>query len=60
MPLRPGPNPVVLGTDGIGADMLEEMRLAYVAHRDDDVLGFTRHGLGVAGGGLAARARGCR
>lgn len=31
------PNPVVLGTDGIGADMLEEFRLAYVAHRDDDV-----------------------
>ena len=30
--------PVVLGTDGIGADMLEEMRLAYVAHRADDVL----------------------
>lgn len=29
---------VVLGTDGIGADMLEEMRLAYVAHRSDDVL----------------------
>jgi cytosine/adenosine deaminase-related metal-dependent hydrolase len=31
------PNPVVLGTDGIGADMLEEMRLAYVAHRASDV-----------------------
>ncbi len=31
-------NPVILGTDGIGADMLEEMRLAYVAHRADDVL----------------------
>jgi len=31
------PNPVVLGTDGIGADMLEEVRLAYVAHRADDV-----------------------
>jgi cytosine/adenosine deaminase-related metal-dependent hydrolase len=30
-------NPVVLGTDGIGADMLEEVRLAYVAHRADDV-----------------------
>jgi hypothetical protein len=28
----------VLGTDGIGADMLEEFRLAYVAHRADDVL----------------------
>jgi cytosine/adenosine deaminase-related metal-dependent hydrolase len=32
------PNVVVLGTDGIGADMLEEFRLAYVAHRADDVL----------------------
>jgi cytosine/adenosine deaminase-related metal-dependent hydrolase len=31
------PNPVVLGTDGIGADMLEEFRLAFVAHRADDV-----------------------
>jgi cytosine/adenosine deaminase-related metal-dependent hydrolase len=31
-------NPVVLGTDGIGADMLEEFRLAYVAHRAADVL----------------------
>jgi hypothetical protein len=30
-------NRVVLGTDGIGADMLEEFRLAYVAHRADDV-----------------------
>jgi len=31
------PNRVVLGTDGIGADMLEEFRLAYVAHRASDV-----------------------
>ena len=31
-------NPVVLGTDGIGADMLEEVRLAYVRLREDDVL----------------------
>jgi len=30
-------NPVVLGTDGIGADMAEEFRLAYVAHRADDI-----------------------
>jgi cytosine/adenosine deaminase-related metal-dependent hydrolase len=30
-------NDVVLGTDGIGADMLEEYRLAYVAHRADNV-----------------------
>lgn len=28
---------VVLGTDGIGADMLEEARLAYALHRADDV-----------------------
>ncbi|HWW54862.1 MAG TPA: amidohydrolase family protein, partial [Acidimicrobiales bacterium] len=31
------PNPIVLGTDGIGADMLEEFRLAYARHREDDV-----------------------
>jgi cytosine/adenosine deaminase-related metal-dependent hydrolase len=31
------PNAVALGTDGIGADMLEEVRLAYVRHREDDV-----------------------
>jgi len=31
------PNTVVLGTDGIGADMLEEARLAYVCHRNSDV-----------------------
>ncbi len=30
-------NPVALGTDGIGADMLEEFRLAYVAARAHDV-----------------------
>ena len=31
------PNPVALGTDGIGAAMLDEFRLAYVRHREDDV-----------------------
>lgn len=31
------PNAVILGTDGIGADMLEEFRLAYVELRDDDI-----------------------
>ena len=31
------PNTVALGTDGIGADMIEEFRLAYVAHRASDV-----------------------
>lgn len=31
------PNPVVLGTDGIGGDMLEEFRLAFARLREDDV-----------------------
>ena len=31
------PGPVALGTDGIGADMLDEFRVAYVRHREDDV-----------------------
>ncbi|HEX9993471.1 MAG TPA: amidohydrolase family protein [Acidimicrobiales bacterium] len=30
-------NPVALGTDGIGADLLEEFRLAYARHRESDV-----------------------
>jgi cytosine/adenosine deaminase-related metal-dependent hydrolase len=30
-------NPVALGTDGIGADMLEEFRLAYAKSREADV-----------------------
>jgi hypothetical protein len=30
-------NPVALGTDGIGADMLEEFRLAYARLRESDV-----------------------
>ncbi|MCL4313875.1 MAG: amidohydrolase family protein [Actinobacteria bacterium] len=30
-------NTVVLGTDGIGADMLEEFRIAYARLREDDV-----------------------
>lgn len=30
-------NPVVLGTDGIGGDMLEEFRFAFALHRADDV-----------------------
>lgn len=30
-------NPVALGSDGIGADMLDELRLAYVKHREADV-----------------------
>ncbi len=31
------PNPVVLGSDGIGADMFEEARLAYARLREHDV-----------------------
>lgn len=34
---RAWPGRVVLGTDGIGADMLEEVRIAYVRAREDDV-----------------------
>jgi hypothetical protein len=30
-------NTVILGTDGIGADMLEELRVAYARYREDDV-----------------------
>ncbi|MDA8266669.1 MAG: amidohydrolase family protein [Actinomycetota bacterium] len=30
-------NTVALGSDGIGADMLEEFRIAYARHREDDV-----------------------
>ncbi len=30
-------NPVALGTDGIGADMIDEFRLAYVKQREADV-----------------------
>ncbi len=30
-------NPIVLGSDGIGAAMLEEFQIAYVCHRDFDV-----------------------
>ncbi len=31
------PNPIALGTDGIGADMLSEFQLAYVKHREYDI-----------------------
>ena len=30
-------NDVILGTDGIGADMLEEVRIAYVRQRESDI-----------------------
>lgn len=45
-------NPVVLGTDGIGADMLEEARLAFVRHRESDLAATPD----VAWGWLAAGA----
>lgn len=35
---RSWPGRVVLGTDGIGADMLDEFRVAYVRAREDDVV----------------------
>ncbi|MHB1928197.1 MAG: amidohydrolase family protein [Acidimicrobiales bacterium] len=35
---RSWPGRVVLGTDGIGADMLDELRVAYVRAREEDVL----------------------
>ena len=47
------PNRVVLGTDGIGADMLEEMRLAYVAQRADDVTASPDDAWSWLAGGLA-------
>ena len=31
------PNPIVLGSDGIGADMFEELRLTYARLREDEV-----------------------
>ena len=53
-------NPVVLGTDGIGGDMLEEFRIAYVRHREDDVTASPVSGLVVAGGRQRPRPRGRR
>ena len=45
-------NRVVLGTDGIGADMLEEFRLAYVRLARDDVHAGARHRVVLAAGGV--------
>ena len=42
----------MLGTDGIGADMLEEFRLAYARLREDDVTGLARHGVAWLEAGL--------
>ncbi len=52
------PNPVVLGTDGIGADMLDEFRVAFVRHREDDVRASPGDGVVVARQRVAACARG--
>ncbi len=43
-------NPVALGSDGIGADMLDEFRVAYARHREHDVTASPE----VAWGWLAA------
>ena len=53
-------NPVVLGTDGIGADMLEEARLAYVRLREDDLTASPGHRVAVARGRLRLLPRGAR
>ncbi len=54
--------PVVLGSDGIGADMLEEFRFAYVKAREQDVLATpTEAWAWLEGGwGLVPEARGDR
>jgi putative selenium metabolism protein SsnA len=48
---------VALGTDGIGGDMFEESRVAFLAQRSADVVGDPAWALGslVTGAGLAAR-----
>jgi cytosine/adenosine deaminase-related metal-dependent hydrolase len=50
---RPGrfSNPVALGTDGIGADMLEEFRLAYARGRESDVTSSPDEAWGWLAGG---------
>jgi cytosine/adenosine deaminase-related metal-dependent hydrolase len=53
-------NRVVLGTDGIGASMLDEFALAYVAHRADDVTAAPDSAWGwlAAGAGLVPEVLG--
>ena len=41
-------NPVGLGTDGIGADMLDEFRVGFARLREADVTR-PRHGVGMVG-----------
>jgi cytosine/adenosine deaminase-related metal-dependent hydrolase len=52
-------NPVALGTDGIGADMLEAFRLAYYLHRSSDLTATPQSAWGWLAGGwkLAPQAR---
>ncbi len=61
---RSWPGSVVLGSDGIGADMLEEFRFAYVKAREDDVLStpaeawaWVEGGWGLVPGALEDRVR---
>jgi len=51
-------NPVALGTDGIGGNVLETFRLAYVMQRSVDVHGNSRACLGLARDRLEPGARG--
>ncbi len=53
-------NPVALGTDGIGGNVLEVFRLAYVLQRSVDVTCGPGDGLVLAGARLGPRARGPR
>jgi cytosine/adenosine deaminase-related metal-dependent hydrolase len=48
---RRWPGRVVLGTDGIGADMLDEFRLAYARAREDDVAATPEEAWGWVAGG---------
>lgn len=48
---RRWPHTVVLGTDGIGADMLEEFRIAYARAREDDVTTTPEHAWAWLAGG---------
>ena len=50
---RRWPHTVVLGTDGIGADMLEEFRLAYARAREDDISTTPDHAWSWLAGGWA-------
>ncbi len=59
---REWPGPVVLGTDGIGGDMLDEARVAYARAREDDVTTTPENVWGwlAAGAALVPEAAGDR